>query len=85
MDEDYWFKNESINPTCKAVAEHIKLVEQTNLKFPIILSQNGAVMDGMHRIVKAYVNGKKIIKAVQFEKDPEPDYVNVDPKQLPYD
>jgi len=85
LDEDYWFKNESLVPTCKAVADHMKLVNKTDLIFPIILSQTGAVMDGMHRVVKAYVQEESTIKAVQFTTDPDPDYIDVDPKDLPYD
>ena len=42
-------------------------------------------MDGMHRVVKAYLQGQSTIKAVQFTKDPKPDYIDVDPKALPYD
>ena len=72
-------------PTCRRIAEHIKLIETTNLEFPIILSKNGQLMDGMHRVVKALINDHQTIKAVQFTTDPEPDYVNVNPDELPYD
>ena len=42
-------------------------------------------MDGMHRAVKAYIQGHNTIKAVRFTQDPAPDYIDVDPKDLPYD
>ena len=34
-------------------------------------------MDGMHRVGKALLLGRSSIDAVQFNKDPEPDYVGV--------
>jgi hypothetical protein len=41
-------------------------------------------MDGMHRILKALLEGLEEIEAVRFGRDPEPDYVDVDPDDLPY-
>ncbi len=38
----------------------------------------------MHRVAKAVLMGLKTIEAVQFECDPEPDYVDVNPDELPY-
>ena len=42
-------------------------------------------MDGMHRVCKAILEGEEELPAVQFEADPEPDYVDCDPDSLPYD
>ncbi len=42
-------------------------------------------MDGMHRVIKAILLGRNTIKAVQFDKDLEPDYVDVQEDDLPYD
>lgn len=41
-------------------------------------------MDGMHRVVKAYLNGGDDIKAYRLTTLPQPDYVNVHPHDLPY-
>jgi len=41
-------------------------------------------MDGMHRICKALLQGQNDIEAVRFDHDPEPDYIGVDPDELPY-
>ncbi len=84
LDENYWFQDDTV-PTCRAIAAHARLIEETDLKYPIILSANGRVMDGMHRVAKACLRGDKSIKAVQFEQDPVPDYVDVDLDTLPYD
>ena len=45
-----------------------------DLKYPIILDDDGYVMDGRHRITKALFQGKKSIRFVRFKKMPSPDY-----------
>jgi hypothetical protein len=42
-------------------------------------------MDGMHRVAKAYVEGRESVVAVRFGETPEPDYIDADPDALPYD
>jgi hypothetical protein len=42
-------------------------------------------MDGMHRIVRAVLENRKAIKAVRFDVTPEPDYVDVEARDLSYD
>jgi hypothetical protein len=71
-------------PTWRAMLEHVKLIEEAELSFPIILSSNGAVMDGRHRVAKAVVLGRTEVEAVKFDEDPEPDYVGLGPEELPY-
>ena len=86
LNENYWFGGKDDAPTCAAIAEHCKLIAATELNYPIILSSNGRVMDGMHRACKAYIEGKAEIKVVQFANDPEPDFIDVQhPDDLPYD
>lgn len=85
LDEAYWFGGEDDNPTCRVVAEHARLIQETDLSYPIILSADGRVMDGMHRVAQAYIKGSEAIEAVQFAVDPEPDFVDVDPDSLPYE
>lgn len=81
--DEVWF-GEDERPTWRAMLEHVKLIDEADLSFPIILSSVGAVMDGMHRVVKAALQGRTEIEAVQFEEDPEPDHVGLGPKELPY-
>jgi hypothetical protein len=71
--------------TCREVVDHARLMQECDLAHPIILSSDGRVMDGMHRICKALLQGRTEIEAVRFEHDPEPDYIGVDPDDLPYD
>ena len=84
LDESFWFGNGNA-PTCRAVVKHARLIEATDLRFPIILSSDGRVMDGMHRVCKAELLNRATIEAVQFANDPEPDFVGVHPDKLPYD
>jgi hypothetical protein len=71
-------------PTWRAMLEHVRLIEDADLSFSIILSSTGAVMDGMHRAAKAALHGHAEIEAVQFAEDPPPDHVGRGPADLPY-
>ena len=84
VDTSYWF-DETKEPTVRAVVEHIRLFEEVDVKYPIILGPNGQVMDGMHRIARAMLEGRTTIRAVRFEHLPEPDYRDCRPSDLPYD
>ena len=70
--------------TYRQLAEHARLIQEADLSFPIIMCSNRRVMDGMHRVLKALNSGMETIDAVIFEQDPEPDYVDVYPHELPY-
>jgi len=83
IDEPYWYSVEA-QPSCRDIAEHARLIEEAELKWPIILSSDHRVMDGMHRVLKALNLGRQTIRAVIFDVDPEPDYVDVQPDELPY-
>jgi len=84
LDECYWFEGNT-GATCREIAEHARLIQETDLTHPIILSADGRVMDGMHRVCKALNEGRSTILAVQFRQDPQPDYVDADLDGLPYD
>ena len=84
IDENYWFGDGSVIPTGRVIAEHIKLVMETDLEFPIILCSKGRLMDGMHRVLKALLEEKDTILCVRFIEDPEPDYTDVQADDLSY-
>ena len=81
--DEVWSGDDEL-PTWRAMLEHLKLIDEADLSFPIILSSSGAVMDGMHRVAKAARQGRREIEAVQFDEDPEPDHVGLGPRDLPY-
>ena len=60
------------NLTLREMVMHIKAVNDADLKRPIILDEDGELMDGRHRIMKALLTGKETIKAVRFNENPIP-------------
>lgn len=59
---------------------HVRRVNSADTTCPIILDEEGFIMDGRHRLVKTLLNGYKTIKAVRFEKTPPPCYYVSDKK-----
>lgn len=85
IDEVYWFDPETDPPTVRRVVDHIRLMQEVDMSYPIVLGDDGRVMDGMHRVARALLEGHVSIQAVQFDEIPEPDYRNVRPEDLAYD
>lgn len=54
---------------------HMKAVLEADLSYPIILDEDGDIMDGRHRVMRALLEDKETILAVRFEKNPEPDEI----------
>jgi hypothetical protein len=84
LDEVHWFDGQHSLPTCRAITEHARMINECDLAYPIILSADGRVMDGMHRVAKAFLQGLPAIKAVQFTEHLDPDFIGVEEKDLPY-
>jgi hypothetical protein len=74
LDQDCWFDGTA--PTCREVAEHARRIQQADLAHPVILAADGHLMDGGHRIAKAWLQGRQTVTAVRFEADPEPDWID---------
>ena len=60
------------NLTLRELVGHMMSVNKADLRCPIILDEDGEIMDGRHRVMKAILTGKKTIKAVRFEENPSP-------------
>jgi len=60
------------NLTLRELAGHVRAVIDADLSYPIILDEDGEIMDGRHRIMKALIDGEKTIKAVKFDENPNP-------------
>lgn len=65
-----YYKYEGI--TLREFVTHMQAVLDADLSYPIILDEDGELMDGRHRIMKALLEKAETIKAVRFEKNPEP-------------
>jgi hypothetical protein len=59
--------------TLREMVMHMKAVQDADMSCPIILDEDGDVLDGRHRIMKAILTGAKTIKAVRFDENPPPD------------
>jgi hypothetical protein len=84
VDTEYWFGGSAVAPTVRNVVEHARLMLEADLSYPVILGYDGRVMDGMHRIARALLEGVAEVSAVRLPSPVEPDYRNVQPDQLPY-
>lgn len=85
LDEPYWYELGGDQATCRSIVQHMRLMQAADLAHPIILCPEGRVMDGMHRVCKALLQGHSTIRAYRLSVLPEPDYIGVDADDLPYD
>jgi hypothetical protein len=67
------------------VVDHMRLVNEADLRYAIIVDPDGRIMDGMHRVAKALLLGHSTIPAKRLPSLPSPDYTDVQPNDLPYD
>jgi hypothetical protein len=58
--------------TLRDMVMHMRAVEDADLSMPIILDEDGELMDGRHRLMKAMLQGVTTIKVVRFEQNPSP-------------
>lgn len=58
--------------TLREMVMHMKAVLAADLEAPIILDEDGELMDGRHRLMKAMLTGAETIKAVRFDENPYP-------------
>lgn len=58
--------------TLREMVMHMRAVNDADLDKPIILDEDGELMDGRHRLMKAMLTGAETIKAVRFDENPNP-------------
>jgi hypothetical protein len=54
---------------------HMKTILNSNLDLPILLSEDGEIFDGRHRIMLALHLGHTHISAKRFDTNPQPDRI----------
>jgi len=84
IDTTYWFDGSDEVPTVRKVVEHARLISEVDVTYPIVLGPDGRVMDGMHRIARALLEGRSEIDAVRLPALPAPDFLGCRPSDLPY-
>lgn len=65
-----WHKYEDLS--LRKMVMHIQTINNADLEYPIILDEDGEIMDGRHRIMKALLEGRPTVKAVRFDENPSP-------------
>ena len=83
LKEAYWFSL-GAPPITEDIAQHAKLIYEADLSYPIILCPEGRVMDGMHRVCRAFLEKHKTILAVKFSQLHDPDHIGKQPEELQY-
>ena len=58
--------------TLREMVMHMRAVNAADIDKPIILDEDGELMDGRHRLMKAMLLGDKSIKVVRFDENPSP-------------
>ena len=53
------------------LAFHLEKLGVINYETPILLSRENIIIDGIHRVLRAYIDGVKEIKAKRFDELPE--------------
>lgn len=71
LNVDAWF-GEACSPTIANVVQHMKRIQSADLDDPILLSAEGHVFDGLHRLAKCMLEGITVITYRQFDVNPDP-------------
>ncbi|RKF18812.1 hypothetical protein DBZ36_10495 [Alginatibacterium sediminis] len=85
IDENYWFELGGAQPSCRAISEHAKLINEADLTYPILLCSEGKIIDGMHRVCKALMRGDTHIQVKQIPDKLAPHFINIEAQDLAYD
>lgn len=68
-----WFGGDK-KPTISEILIHIERAFAANLDCPLILSAEGKIMDGSHRLIAAKMKGRKTLPCVRFLCNPPPEH-----------
>jgi hypothetical protein len=60
-DRNMWFGTRGGPPTVRNVVSHFRRIAEADLPIPIILRPDGRIMDGVHRLAKAMLEGRQTI------------------------
>lgn len=83
IDSDYWYSH-GYSPTVRSLVDHMRLVQAVDPSYPIVIDPDGRVMDGMHRVARALLDGRQSVPAKRLAVLPPADFTNCQPDDLPY-
>ena len=84
LDTPYWFGADGSPMTVRIMVRHMQLVRDVDPAHPVILGPDGQLMDGMHRVARALLEGRATVTAVQLPGPLDPDHRSVRPEDLPH-
>lgn len=58
--------------TLRDMVMHIEAIQNVDMDYPIIMDEDGDIMDGRHRIMRALLDRRDTIRAVRFDSNPAP-------------
>ncbi len=70
-----WTDGEDEEVTPSWVLRHTRRILEADLSHPIIIDKNGVVLDGVHRLCKAVLEGREVIAAQRLVAMPDPAYI----------
>jgi hypothetical protein len=85
VDTNYWSDGSGTSRTVRQIVEHARLILHVDPSYPVILASDGRVMDGMHRIARALLEGRPHVPARRFPEPLPPDFLDVRPDELSYE
>ena len=72
LDSYCWAPNSEEPLTAREILDHTIRILNADMTYPILISQFGWVMDGMHRLAKAVLMDYPYISIQRFTTDPPP-------------
>lgn len=84
LDTYYWSDGTGGSRTIRQIVGHARLILAADLSYPVILGFDGRVMDGMHRIARALLEGQPQVASRRFARPLPPDFVDVRADDLSY-
>ena len=75
IDAVTWFGDGGDQPTIRSIASHARRINEADISYPPILTEDNRVFDGMHRIARHLMDRKEKITVKKFPKNPEPDKI----------
>jgi hypothetical protein len=77
LKQDFWysFEDDQGNPMMKiptfgSILEHVRRVQNADLSFPIVLTPEGDIADGVHRLMRCMLEEKTTILCCRLEEMP---------------
>lgn len=69
LDTDIWFRGTDSRPTVKNMIAEFRRIERADCSFPVLVVTSIGLIDGSHRVAKAYLRGLTCLPCVELSLD----------------